>query len=171
MYQIIFITALSITHVHVEKRIIELQPNIDRTYAHELAVEVTFWAAYYKCDPMLTVAIAMQESSLNPEAVSPTGDVTVFQLSPQTVKAYHLDAHRLKHDVAYQVQAHFRILSDKLDRCRGPRGWSCYHSATVSRRNDYERLVMRYYKSPKAHRVVRNASKPDRKIPLKSHHI
>lgn len=46
-------------------------------------------AQQHGLDPKLMVAIAQQESSLRPNAVSQSGDIGLFQMSPRTAKAYN----------------------------------------------------------------------------------
>lgn len=143
----IFISvAFLLCPLRVEQRIMDLQPDADRAFARELAYEMCYWSLQYRTDPMISVAIAMQESSLRPGAVSSTGDSTVFQFSPHTITAYHLDRARLKVDLGYQVFCHFRLLQEKRQTCPGPLGWSCYHSTTPRLRRQYEKNVLRYYK-------------------------
>lgn len=123
-----------------------LQPAADRQWALEFATYLDRAARVYQMDPFVSLAIAMQESSLNPEAVGPTGDSGIFQVHPGTARRYKIDMERLKHDLPYAVDQHFRILRDKLQACPGKRGWSCYHSKTPHLRKKYEASVLRYLK-------------------------
>ncbi len=125
-------------------RVLELQPRSDPRWACTFASWLNYLAAKKGMDPRLSLAIAMQESSLNPDAVSPTNDKTVFQLSPGSIKAYKIDRTRLK-DIAYVTEQHLLLLKDKLDQCRDRRGWSCYHSKTPALRKKYEQCVLKYY--------------------------
>lgn len=126
--------------------VLELQPHADPRFATTLARALDRWADTYGVDPFLSLALAMQESSLNPDAVSATNDIGLFQLSPGTAHAYKIDRTRFKKDIDYQVRQHFRILRDKMQMCPGKNGWSCYHSVTAKHRRDYEQHVKRYLK-------------------------
>lgn len=146
-------------------RITELQPNIDLNFAFHLSNLIFQEARKYNKDPMISVAIAMQESSLNNinrvEWVSDDkgniirgySDIGIFQIHAMTAKEFNLDANRLMHDVQYQVQSHFKILKRKVSVCSQKRErlkvepgteWSCYHSYTPEIRKRYKKLVERY---------------------------
>lgn len=121
-----------------------LQPRVDRMWAAQLAAELDRVASKYETDPWISLAIAMQESSLRPGAVGPGGDAGTFQFHPSTARRFGVDVRRLRSDLAYEVEQHVLLLKLKLEMCPGPRGWSCYHSVTPRHRAKYERLVRRY---------------------------
>jgi soluble lytic murein transglycosylase-like protein len=126
------------------ERVMTLQPRVDVRWALFFSQTLNSLAKRYQMDPNLSLAIAMQESSLDPNAVSSTGDSGIFQVYPSTAKAYGIDLKRLKHDIPYSIEQHLRILKDKVSMCPGKRAWSCYHSKTERHRRKYEPLVMRY---------------------------
>lgn len=97
-------------------------------------------------DQRLALAIAMQESSLMPGAIGPTGDLGLFQVHPGTARDYGMDLQRLRWDVDYQVEQFYSLMADKrqMPGCRDRRGWSCWHSVTPELRAKYERAVLRF---------------------------
>jgi soluble lytic murein transglycosylase-like protein len=125
-------------------RVLQLQPRAHPAWACQFADELDYWAGETGGDPRLALAVAMQESSLRMDAVSPTGDVSLFQFSPGTVRQYQMDRKLLKRDRAYSIRMHYLVMRDKRRMCPGPKGWSCYHSVTPVHRKRYEHLVGRY---------------------------
>lgn len=93
----------------------------------------------------------MQESSLQFTVSSSGGDLGMFQLSPRTRHEFNFDSVQLLSNVHYAVTAHALVLRSKLllPQCKGPTGWSCYHSFTPDRRREYEKAVQRWF--PDAH--------------------
>ncbi len=125
----------------------ELQPAATDTLLRELAVSLAAEAQDALFDPWVGLAIAMQESSLRASAVGPTGDRSLYQFHPYTIRTMGLDAARLETDVAYAVSAFAKLLREKRTMCTGKRAWSCYHSTTPARRRQYEHDVGRYLRS------------------------
>lgn len=146
-------------------RITSLQPSIDLNFAFYLSNLVYQYAKKYNKDPMISIAIAMQESSLNNinrvewvvndkgETIRGYSDIGIFQIHAMTAKEFNLDANRLMHDIEYQVASHFEILKRKVAVCKQKREklkvavgneWSCYHSYTPEIRKKYKKLVERY---------------------------
>lgn len=122
-----------------------LQPSIDPQFAECFAKEISYWSDVYHMDVFVSLAIARQESSLNPNAKGLTGDVGVFQFHPATIKNYRLDRRRLQYDLDYAVEQHFALMAEKHEICKGDHWWECYHSRTPSHRQIYRKLVERYY--------------------------
>lgn len=150
-------------------KILKVKPGIDRKFAAELSVYVSRYARKFKFDPAISVAIAMQESSLrninrmgtvlrHGKLVRGATDVGVFQIHVDTIANLNaageaIDLDRLERDVEYQTYWHARILSDKIRTCKTERvklevrrgnEWSCYHSFTQSRRKVYLKDVTRH---------------------------
>lgn len=125
-------------------RVMQLQPKAHPAWACSFAGYLHYWSEKYGTDATVSVAIAMQESSLLSGRVSRTGDVGVFQFSPGTVKQFRIDRKRLGKDVSYEIQMHLLVLKAKLEMCPGKNGWSCYHSVTPRFRLAYQKLVGRY---------------------------
>jgi hypothetical protein len=152
-------------------RILKLQPKADPKWAMALSNAVLKYAKQHKMDPWLSIAIAMQESSLKPQ---PRGikvyvfdnvcdknnkckivpkvtrgypDLSPFQLHVNTIKQHNLDPLRLRNDVDYATKWHFEILKVKLKECRSLKNeaWSCYHSRTPWLREHYVKAVSKYY--------------------------
>lgn len=139
-------------------KILKLRPTINKGFAMELSGYIAKYSKQFKTDPMLSVAIAMQESSLenkNREGAVMTEDGTivrgitdvgVFQIHIATIANEGIDADRLKTDVDYQTYWHTKILAEKIKTCTAQRTklqvkagneWSCYHSFTYSKRSVY----------------------------------
>lgn len=147
-------------------KITKLNKHIDKDFAMKLSNMIYRKAKKYKTDPMVSVAIAMQESSIRNinrhetavnhyecyhlkicEPIKTISDVGIFQIHVNTAKHYDIDIHRLLTDIEYQVESHMKILSSKIKLCKR-KGiktvWSCYHSVTPKHRNKYVRMVGRY---------------------------
>lgn len=123
------------------------------------------YSKIYKTDPFISVAIAMQESSLiNKNRVESAvvdckcskreikrviTDVGLFQFHVRTIEHEGLDFDRLQTDLEYAVKSHVILLKKKMRLCkrlgiREEESFSCYHSATRKFRKRYVRDVSRY---------------------------
>jgi hypothetical protein len=146
-------------------KIKSLNPKLSHEFAMTLSNLIYKGAKGAGTDPMVSVAIAMQESSLmnrhrRSRVVSPSGtvydgftDIGVFQIHVDTAIEMSLDIPKLINDIEYQVESHFKILKRKVKVCTKKREklkvlygleWSCYHSYTESTREKYIKLVGRY---------------------------
>lgn len=142
-------------------QMVKLKPSINRTFAMELSNYIYKYSRRYNTDPMVSVAIAMQESSLtnidrmgslidtkSGKVVKGVTDVGVFQLHVDTIQNYKeqlgwdIDFQRLRTDVEYQTFWHVRTLKRKIRICSIDKyrerysvehgnEWSCYHSFTT----------------------------------------
>lgn len=150
-------------------KILKLKPTIDHEFAGALSVYIAKYAKEFGFDPTISVAIAMQESSLENKnrlgAVLKDGrfvngitDVGVFQIHIKTLANLNnegnaIDLKRLQTDIGYQTYWHARILSTKIKTCKAEKTklqisagseWSCYHSFTLSKRKVYFKDVSRH---------------------------
>lgn len=146
-------------------KIVELKPTINREFAMELSDLLYKYSNKYNTDPFVSVAIAMQESSLvnrnrtsraiikkpdnTYDYIDVITDVGLFQFHVNTIENYDLDVNRIKKDLDYAVYHHVKLLKQKMNLCvklgvAYSVAWSCYHSATPKHRERYVRLVMRY---------------------------
>ena len=149
-------------------KIVKLNPSIDTEFAFELSNLLYKKAKEYGTDPMVSVAIAMQESSLRNINRTTQGylekdcdsthqksamcvvpvvtDIGIFQIHVYTAKNYGFNMESLMTDIEYQVDSHLKILKQKLKNCRhlGKEAWSCYHSTTPKYRLKYVKDVSRY---------------------------
>lgn len=153
--------AVNCGHHPIYCRIKELNPKVDSQYAMKLSNHIHKYSRMYNMDPMISVAIAMQESAFrnvnrkgtiklkNGTTVSGVTDVGVFQINIANIDHYKIDYFRLQHDLKYQTYWHYQILREMIRICKAHklakgREFSCYHSTTRYHRQQYFRLIKRY---------------------------
>lgn len=160
-------------------RILKLKPNIDHQWAKHFAILLAKYGKEYHMDPWRSLAIAMQETSLRDihrkhtiiifyeqcqgkkciahyRYVDGYSDLTVFQFHTRTIVGYQLDPVKLSNNLDYAVQEHFLLLREKMKQCEdlGAEAWTCYHSKTPIFREQYEKLVDRYYYKPSVKNIM-----------------
>ena len=142
----------------VLQEILKLNPKVDHAFALKLSQYILKYSREFKTDPKVSVAIAMQESSLENKnregyvmaddgrVVHGITDVGVFQIHVATIANLHIDFERLKTDVDYQTYWHTKILAEKIKICRAKaeelevksgKEWGCYHSFNAVPRAEY----------------------------------
>jgi hypothetical protein len=151
-------------------KILSLQPALDKTWAMEFSNLVGKAAKRYNLDPYRIVAIANQESGLKNidrctnviifnekneqnhglkefSIKTACADIGIFQINVATIQEYEFDIWKLKESVSYQIESHCKVLRDKIKMCKslGENAWTCYHSKTKDLREEYQRLVDRFY--------------------------
>jgi len=153
----------------------KLRPTANSAWAMKLSNIIYKEAKKIGIDPKLSVAIAMQETSLRHinrkqkiivekevcdlggkpcmivhEIVSGYSDLGLYQFHVNTIIHYKIDINQLD-DLEYATKMHFKILADKLKMCKkhGDQAWTCYHSKTERLRNRYYEDVIRYYNEVK----------------------
>lgn len=143
-----------------------LKPNIGYKKAMRLSNMFYRSARKYKVNnPIRSVAIAMQETSLNLklsriqniiifnddmtkwEVIRGYSDICMFQFHVNTIVNEKLDPIRLKTDINYCIDQHFKLMKKKIKVCGhlGGDAWTCYHSKTPRLRRRYKEDVERYY--------------------------
>lgn len=142
-------------------KIVELKPSVNKSFAMELSNYLYAASRHYGTEPMVSVAIAMQESSLrnidryetvltkDGKYIRGVSDIGVFQFHVNTVKNLKLDPQRLRSDLSYAAWQHVRLLARKQRVCKKKglaKGaeWSCYHSYTPKYYKTYQKQVKRY---------------------------
>jgi len=144
-------------------KIKKLSPNKPHDKSMELSNLIYKYSKKYQTDPMISVAIAMQETGIKNkdrkqtiavlkengeyEIVKGFTDFSIFQFHINTILDYKLDIKKLRHDLSYMVESHIIILRDKMKLCKNLKNdsWSCYHSKSKILREHYVKLVKRYY--------------------------
>ena len=151
-------------------QILAYQPKMNKQKAMRLSNYLAYYGKQFELDPWLSLAIAMQESSLiktkrKQTSLIPTRscknercyithvpgktltDVGFFQLHATTVKEYKFDADRLLFDIRYMVVTHYKVLAKKMHQCRhlGDLSWSCYHSRDEILGKRYASRVTKLY--------------------------
>ena len=150
-------------------KIKELRPKMSNSEAMELSNILYKKAKKYNGDAMLAVAIGMQETGLKERhrkqniiqfykecegddcqeawrIVKGITDVCMFQFHVDTIVNHSMDPIRLKNDINYCIDWHFRLINEKKRICKdlGNEAWTCYHSRSRILRNQYKQLVERY---------------------------
>lgn len=151
-------------------KILKLNPKLDKSKAFWLSNEIYTQATAVGLDPMISIAILMQENAFRSENTyhvettiekycNETGcyenivknkkvvDMGIAQINIGTARAYKLDYERLFNlDTEYAIRCHFLILKDKIQMCSnlGEDAWTCYHSTTEVLRDKYKTMVSRY---------------------------
>jgi len=156
-------------------KVIELRPNIDKKWAMKFSNIIYKKAVKYQLDPIRSVCIGMQESSLRlidreqnilvfkkecneigmcteeARMVKGISDVSVWMFHVDTIVAYNKDPILLRTDLEYATDFHFSLLKKKMNLCKnlGKDAWTCYHSKTEKHRLNYKNLVNRFCKVKK----------------------
>lgn len=150
-------------------KIKKLRPDMPYKEAMNLSNIVYKKSQKYHGDPILAIAIAMQETGLkqinrkqsiikfkkeceNDECQETyiiykgVSDVCMFQIHVNTVINYDIDPIKLKNDLSYCIDWHFKIMNIKKQTCKklGNEAWSCYHSTNKMLRKQYIKLVGRF---------------------------
>lgn len=152
-------------------KVMELQPLANPKWAMKFSNSLLRHAKKYNMDPWLSLAIAMQESSLlfpeprtkaiaftktcdkkgqcktSYQVITGHADLSIFQLHVNTILYHGIDPVRLKEDLDYATDWHYRILKKKIAQCKhlGNQAWGCYHSRTPHLHANYVKKVNRYY--------------------------
>lgn len=131
----------------LEAAAMQLQPALPPETARHLAIELATQTQEGE-DPRLSLAIAMQESSLLGRQTEK--DRGLFQIHMGTAKNFGLNTAKLdgmKH-MRTQVKAHLLILRTKRAECAslGQDAWTCYHSRTPHLRLVYKNKTCRWGK-------------------------
>lgn len=148
----VFADAAPVGRREVQEFILMLQPEMPSKQAAELARLLVKYSRKYGTNPLLSVAIAMQESSLtNKDRVDPVTklvtDIGFFQFNTGTIRAYKLDSRKLKRNLEYAVEQHTKLLAMKMFECATlypTHAWTCYHSRTPKLSKQYLQLVSRW---------------------------
>jgi hypothetical protein len=145
----------------IYNKIVKLKPTINKKFAMNLSSLVYKYSREYKQDPFISIAIAMQESSLRQrhrvekvahftdkgyEIIRGYTDLCLFQIHISTAINYGMDLMKLNTNLEYCVEQHFKIMKKKRKICKklGKDDWTCYHSMTEVLRLQYKKLVERY---------------------------
>jgi len=152
----------------IYSQIVKNNPPIDKKYAMKLSNIIYKYAKKHSGDPTLAVAIATQETMLKNrhrrqnviqffekcdeekcsedwKVVRGVSDVCMFQFHVNTIVNYNIDPIKLKNNIEYCVEWHFKLMKKKKKMCRKmKKPWACYHSKNKTLRNIYISLVERY---------------------------
>lgn len=152
-------------------RILKTNPSVKKKFAYKLSNYIYEYSKQFGTDPLVSIAIAMQESSIKNidkkntvlvkmgNTVTGISDIGVFQIHIKTVinmqkqQNWHINFNRLVKDVKYQTYWHARLLKRKINICKKMHlklhikpgnEWSCYHSFSYKKRKEYLKDVNRY---------------------------
>jgi hypothetical protein len=122
-----------------------LQPRGDHYHTAQL---IDTYAAKYSLNPLLVVALAMQESSLLPnnhrKAGGRTTDLGLLQLNEHTIKARGLDIASLSLSDDYYWNEACKFLALKLEHSKGKTPWANWNSSKEPHHSTYARSVARW---------------------------
>ena len=145
--------------------IVDKRPDMSKSKAMKLSNLIYKYAKKYKQDPHLSIAIGMQETGLRQisrkqsviifDETFPNGwkkirghsDICMFQFHANTIVSHELDPIRLKDDLEYCIEQHFILMKHKRNICKKLKedSWTCYHSINKVYREQYKKLVERYF--------------------------
>lgn len=144
-------------------KLVQYRPDMDRLTLTRIAKVIRKYAEKHGQDPVLSVAIGMQETGLrqvnrptniivfNPDGITwriekGVTDVCMFQFHVDTIVDMGIDPIKLRDNLDYCVEQHFRLMKIKRNLCSdlGEDSWTCYHSKKQTLRENYKRLVARY---------------------------
>lgn len=150
-------------------KILKFNPKIDPAWAMTLSNKIYTKAKNNGVDPNISLAILMQESSLEnkntfrvdqhiekkcdqkscTKIVTETHhvvDMTIAQININTAVQFGFDIQRLfSLDLDYALDCHYIVLKSKLNMCKDQENaWACYHSITKEHKEKYINLVSRY---------------------------
>lgn len=148
--------------------IVKNSPRIDKKYAMKLSNIIHKSSKKWGGDSILAVAIATQETGLKNinrkqniirfyqqcegekcteryEIIRGATDVCMFQFHVDTIVNYQIDPIKLKNNIRYCVDWHFKLMKNKIKICsKTEKPWGCYHSKNKTLRDIYVKLVERY---------------------------
>lgn len=164
------VSTLTCTDNRLYCHILQLRPNIDKEWAYKFSNLLYKYAKKFKMDPMRSLAIAMQETSLKNQhrtrkvlvfydqcnkdkcikayrEVEGASDLSVFQFHVNTIKEFNIDPIQLNYSLEYAVKTHFELLKYKEEHCAflKENAWACYHSKTPKYQKQYIEMVNRWY--------------------------
>lgn len=106
-------------------------------------------SVHFNIDPNLAVAVALQESSLNPRAVGPVGEIGLFQIRPKYSKFTRAELF----NVHINITEGLRMLKFAKDHCKHKKDYTwliCYNRGLTGGskvkdpyNNEYYKKVMR----------------------------
>lgn len=141
-----------------------LQPSLNNNEAMKLSNYLYKYSKKYKMNPMISVGILFAETSITNKDKIKWGyvfykdcdsceykykkvkvhtDIGYFQFHVGTIEYYNLDPVKLKFDMEYNVEAHFKLLKIKMKLCRNKKHpWACWHSKTNSLNKKYANRIL-----------------------------
>lgn len=149
---------------HIKKN----KASVSNEYAMNLSNTIYKYSTQYNGDSRLAVAIATQETGLRNihrkqniiqffekcnndncaedwRVIKGVSDVCMFQFHVNTITYYNMDPIKLKNNIEYCVEWHFKLMNIKKKLCRKmKKPWACYHSKNKQLRNIYIKFVERY---------------------------
>ncbi len=174
-------------------QILTLRPNIDKKWAYKFSNLLYKYGKKFKMDPMRSLAIAMQETSLKNQHRSRNvlvffdkcdnkhcvksykeiigfSDLSIFQFHVNTIKNFDINPLKLNTSLEYAVKSHFELLQYKQQRCKHLKesAWACYHSKTPKYQNRYISMVNRWYPKKIAPKKTELLIRKTNAVPVKS---
>lgn len=128
-------------------------PNLEDSYAKNLAVVIQRVSNKYDIEPRLVSAIAMQESAYDLKAKqcyklgkSISCDFCMMQINNKTVDLYGFNKDLLMSSLSYCLEAGVIVLSDFKDTYgnRDKNYWTRFNSSDPKIRETYRKLVKRW---------------------------
>lgn len=166
---LVFSTIGNAQEFDLYSKIKSLRPTMPANAAYSLSKLIHKYAKKHNGNAKLAIAIAMQETSLRQknrtqnviefkktcngdscveswQVIKGSTDICMFQFHVNTIVYYQINPIKLKNDLNYCIDWHFKLMEIKKKVCKklGNDAWTCYHSKKPSLRKQYKKLVERY---------------------------
>lgn len=147
MIQIEKLEQLKKRELEVYTQITKNSPQINKTFARQLSIQIISKSDKHKVSSKILTAIMMQESTYKVSAQNvQSKDYGIGQINERTIRNFKLNKKLILTNLEYSVEASAIVLAD-FKRMYGKREktyWTRYNSGRPVKREVYRKLVSRY---------------------------